>query len=78
MANSPELLIHLARAGAGIAAVPDIFAAPSVHRGELRRVMPAWSLPASTAWAYSQQRLMPAKTRAFIDMLEVALGRTAG
>lgn len=78
-ANSPGLLIHLARAGAGIAAVPDIFAAPSVQRGELRRVMPAWSLPASTAWAvFPGRRLMPAKTRAFIDMLEVALGGSAG
>lgn len=74
IANSPELLIHLARAGAGIAAVPDIFAAPGLQRGELRRVLPAWSLPATTAWAvFPGRRLMPAKTRAFIDMLEIAL-----
>lgn len=77
-ANSPELLIHLARAGSGIAAVPEIFAAPSVQRGELRRVLTEWSLPATTAWAvFPGRRLMPAKTRAFIDMLEVALGGVA-
>ncbi|RLJ65133.1 LysR family transcriptional regulator [Sulfurisoma sediminicola] len=74
-ANSPELLINLARAGSGIAAAPDVFAAPSVRRGELRRVLPDWCLPATTAWAvFPGRRLMPAKTRAFIDMLEAALG----
>jgi DNA-binding transcriptional LysR family regulator len=73
-ANSPELLISLARAGAGIAAVADYFAAPSVRRGELRRVLPDWCMPAHTAWAvFPGRRLMPAKTRAFIDMLETAL-----
>ncbi len=73
-ANSPELLIKLACAGTGIAAVPDYFAAPSVRLGQLRRVMPDWSLPSHTAWAvFPGRRLMPAKTRAFIDMLETAM-----
>jgi len=73
-ANSPELLIRLARAGAGIAAVPDHFAAPDVRQGRLRRVLPAWCLPSPTAWAvFPGSRLMPAKTRVFIDMLVVAL-----
>ena len=78
-ANAPELLINLARTGAGIAAVPDYFAAPSVRRGELRRVMPDWCLPSHTAWAvFPGRRLMPAKTRAFINMLEVALAGALG
>ncbi|THF64473.1 LysR family transcriptional regulator [Pseudothauera rhizosphaerae] len=73
-ANSPELLINLAGAGAGIAAVPDHFARPRVRRGELRRVLPYWHLPAHAAWAvFPGRRLMPAKTRAFLDMLESAL-----
>jgi DNA-binding transcriptional LysR family regulator len=79
VANAPDLLIKLARAGAGIAAVPDYFAAPSVRRGELRRVLPDWCMPAHTAWAvFPGRRLMPAKTRAFIDMLEAALAGTHG
>lgn len=79
MANSPELLIRLACAGAGIAAVPDCFAAPSVYRGELRRILSAWSLPVHPAWAvFPGRRLMPAKTRAFIDMLEAALAGAPG
>lgn len=74
-ANAPELLVTLARAGAGIAAVPDIFAECGMRRGELRRVLPEWHLPPHTAWAvFPGRRLMPAKTRAFIEMLEDALG----
>jgi DNA-binding transcriptional LysR family regulator len=78
-ANAPDLLINLARAGAGIAAVPDYFAMPSVRRGELRRVLPDWCMPSHTAWAvFPGRRLMPAKTRAFIDMLEAALAGSYG
>ena len=78
-ANSPELLIHLASAGVGIAATPHLLAAPSVRQGKLRRVLPAWSLPAHTAWAvFPGRRLMPAKTRAFIDMLETAMAGVPG
>jgi len=73
-ANSPELLIKLAIAGAGIASVPDYFALPAVRNGRLRRVLPDWRLPSHTAWAvFPGRRLMPAKTRAFLDMLLVAM-----
>jgi DNA-binding transcriptional LysR family regulator len=73
-ANSPELLIRLARAGAGIAAVPDYFALPEVRRGVLRRVLMPWCLPSATAWAvFPGRKLMPIKTRVFIDMLQAAL-----
>ena len=75
-ANAPELLIRLACAGAGIAAVPDYFAAPDVRRGALRRVLPSWCLPSTTAWAvFPERKLMPVKTRVFIDMLQTALGQ---
>jgi DNA-binding transcriptional LysR family regulator len=75
-ANAPELLIRLACAGAGIAAVPDYFAAPDVRRGALRRVLPGWCLPSTTAWAvFPERKLMPVKTRVFIDMLQTALAQ---
>jgi DNA-binding transcriptional LysR family regulator len=78
-ANSPEILIRLAVAGVGVAAVPDCFAAPGVVRGKLRRVLPDWSLQAHTAWAvFPGRRLMPTKTRIFIDMLETALSGAPG
>jgi DNA-binding transcriptional LysR family regulator len=69
----------LARAGVGIAAVPDRFAAPSVRSGELRQVLPDWHLPAHPAWAvFPGRRLMPAKTRAFLDMLQTTLAGASG
>lgn len=78
-ANAPELLMRLARAGAGIAAVPDHIALPDVHRGLLRRVLPDWCLPPVTVSAvFPGRKLMPAKTRAFIDMLQAALGGMPG
>lgn len=73
MANSPDLLTRLAVQGMGIAALPDIVATPHLHRGELARVLPQWCLPETTAWAVMPgRRLMPAKTRVFLDMLQAA------
>jgi DNA-binding transcriptional LysR family regulator len=72
-ANSPELLIRLARQGAGVAAGSVFFADPYVTRGELVRVLPDWCLPEAPAWAvFPGRRLMPAKTRVFIDALSKA------
>ena len=43
--------------------------------GVLRRVLPQWCSPSHTAWAvFPGRKLMPAKTRVFIDMLQAALG----
>ncbi len=70
-ANSPELLIRLARAGAGITIVSDHFVEPYVRTGELVPVLVDWSLPPVPAWAvFPGRRLMPARTRAFLDMLQ--------
>jgi DNA-binding transcriptional LysR family regulator len=69
-ANSPDLLARIATAGAGIAACSDLFAHPFVKRGELVRVLPEWDLPPVTGWAvFPGRRLMPAKTRAFLDLM---------
>jgi len=78
IANSPELLIRLATTGAGIAAAPDHFASAFVGRGALRRVLADWRLPSASAWAvFPGRRLMPAKGRVFLQMLEAAFGASA-
>lgn len=70
-ANSPDLLARIACAGAGIAASSDLFAEGHLQKGELVRVLPEWDLPQVTGWAvFPGRRLMPAKTRAFLDMME--------
>lgn len=75
IANSPELLLRLARQGSGIVSAPMDFALTYVQSGELVGVLPDWALPKVTAWAvFPGRRLMPAKTRVFIDMLKDRLG----
>jgi DNA-binding transcriptional LysR family regulator len=77
-ANSPELLTRLALAGTGIAAVADHLASPLVQRGDLVPVLPQWALPAPAAWAvYPGRRLMPARTRVFLDTLEAEFSSQA-
>jgi DNA-binding transcriptional LysR family regulator len=73
-ANSPDLLVRLARGGAGVVAAADFFAEPYVARGELVRLLPDWCVPDASAWAvFPGRRLMPAKTRVFIEMLQKAM-----
>lgn len=72
-ANSMGMLISMASAGAGIAAVDRLLVAAQVARGELVAVLPEWSMPPATAWlVMPSRRLIPPKTRAFIDMLMAA------
>jgi DNA-binding transcriptional LysR family regulator len=68
--NSPQMLMRMALEGAGIAIVADHFALPYLQRGELVQVLPDWRSPPVSAWAvFPGRRLMPARTRAFIDAL---------
>ena len=77
-ANSMALLVRMALNGTGIVAAPDRFAEPHVRTGALRRVLPDWEVPSVPAWAvFVGRRLMPSKTRAFIDMLQHALNDEA-
>ena len=70
-ANSPQLLAKIACSGAGIAASTDFIVSKYVQRGQLVRVLPEWDMPVATGWAvFPGRRLMPAKTRAFLDMLD--------
>jgi DNA-binding transcriptional LysR family regulator len=68
--NSPELLMRMALNGAGITVAIDPIALPYLERGELVQVLPDWRLPAISAWAvFPGRRLMPARTRVFLDAL---------
>lgn len=70
-ANSPDLLARIACSGAGIAGSSGLFAEPYVRKGELVRVLPEWELPPMTGWAvFPGRRLMPAKVRVFLDLME--------
>lgn len=70
LANSPELMLRMALAGAGLAVVNDHFAVDYVRRNALVCVLPRWRPAPVPVWAvFPGRRLMPAKTRVFIDAL---------
>ena len=78
-ANSLELQRSLATHGLGIVALADRFAMLWLAQGVLVRVLPAWSLPPMTAWCVTPgRRLLPTRTRVFIDLLTAALASDAG
>ena len=69
-ANSPEMLMRMALGGAGIAVINDHFALPYLQRGELAQVLPDWRSPPVSTWAvFPGRRLMPMRTRVFLDAL---------
>ena len=75
-ANSPELLMRMALGGAGITIINDHLALPYLERGELVQVLPDWRAPPVSAWAvFPGRRLMPARTRAFVDELSAKFAR---
>jgi len=75
LANSTALLMGMAQAGFGIVSLPDVAACEAVEKGRLTRVLRDWSSPVSHLWAvFPGRRLMPARTRVFLDALVAAFG----
>ncbi len=74
LVNAPDMLLHMARAGLGITWVGNQYAQGFVDRGELMRVLPHWCAEPSTCWAvFPQRRLMPLRTRLFLDAMAAEL-----
>ena len=73
IANSPAMMMRMAEAGFGVVGLPEFLARESVAERRLQRVLPGWQLPAGRCSAvFPGRRLMPARTRAFIDALVAA------
>ena len=69
-ANSPELLMRMALAGAGITVINDHFALPYLEQGRARSGAARLEPAPVNAWAvFPGRRLMPARTRVFLDAL---------
>jgi len=68
--SDPEAIAHAARLGLGVALVPMPFAFALIASGELVRLLPGWWSDAGPlSIYYPSRRLLPAKTRAFVDFL---------
>lgn len=74
LVNAPDMLLRMACAGLGITWVGIEYAQAYVGRGELVRVLPAWCAEPSTCWAvFPQRRLMPLRTRLFLEAMGAEL-----
>jgi len=70
MGNSLDLILRMACNGAGIVLSEHGIAESFVKAGQLVRVLPEWEVEPVPLWAvFPGRRLMPARTRAFIEAL---------
>src|ERR1700761_7640082 len=70
-------LLQCAKAGVGIALLPEFVCAPAVSRGELEVVLPDWSVPQGTMhFVYPSRRGLLPGVRAFVDFLAEKLPET--
>lgn len=68
VANDPEAMTRVALMGLGVALIAVPFVLPHLHSGSLQRVLPDWhSDQGAISLYFSGQKLLPAKTRVFID-----------
>ncbi len=68
--NSPQATLRAARAGLGIAIVPDFIARPFIQSGELVTLFDDYISKDRGIYAvYPHRRYLPAKVRSFVDYL---------
>ena len=68
--NDPDAMREAARLGLGICVIALVAVLPELKRGELIRLLPDWYADAGAISLYYPSRtLMPARTRAFVDLV---------
>jgi DNA-binding transcriptional LysR family regulator len=68
--DDPEAMARAAVSGLGIALLPAPHALPFLRSGQLVRILPEWSAQAGVlSIYYSSRKLLPAKTRVFVDFV---------
>lgn len=75
--NSVGLIRRLTALDQGIAVLPAEMVAEDVAHGRLRRILTDWEGPPIPVYAMTETRLLPAKTRRFIEFLHERLGAHA-
>lgn len=77
-ANSLGLQQALSVQGLGIVGLSERFAGALVAQGALERILPEWSLPPANVWCVTPgRRLLPLRTKAFIDLFREVLAQDA-
>jgi DNA-binding transcriptional LysR family regulator len=68
-ANSMNMMKSLVTNHLGIGMLFDSMAHDEIKSGELIRILPDWKVPEVTVFGLTESRLLPAKTRIFLDFL---------
>ncbi|WP_437871436.1 LysR family transcriptional regulator [Methylorubrum extorquens] len=78
--NSPSLARKFALAGQGIFSAHRLSVERDLASGRLEQVLPEWDLPPTPIYIVTTSRLLPAKTRRFVDfaMKQLPVMLTAG
>lgn len=71
--NSMRLLKELVMQDAGIAVLSEMMMRDDIAAGRAVRVLPGWCPPDVPVYALTETRLLPAKTRVFLDFLGAKL-----
>lgn len=76
--NNMPMLRQLAEAGVGVALIDELMGARAVESGVLRWVLTEWTLPMVPISIITPTRVLPAKTRVFIEMLTTEVSGIVG
>jgi DNA-binding transcriptional LysR family regulator len=69
-ASTPAALAALARAGIGLAQLPDWLVAEDLAKGRLRQVLAAWATPGIATWLVHRiEHRHAARVRAFVETM---------
>ncbi len=66
-ANNARMLLQLAIEGVGIAVADELTASGFVQTGRLRRLLHGWEITPVPIYAVTGSRMLPTKTRLFVD-----------
>ena len=70
--NSPQATLRAAKAGLGVAIIPDFIANPAIQAGDLVTLLDEYIAKDRGIYAvYPHRRYLPAKVRSFVDYLAV-------
>jgi DNA-binding transcriptional LysR family regulator len=76
--NNFGLMRQLAVLGLGITMLHEPMVGPDIRAGRLKRILPDWILQEAPVYALMPSRLVPAKTRLFLDMLTARVSPQMG
>ncbi|MBN6065680.1 LysR family transcriptional regulator [Aggregatibacter actinomycetemcomitans] len=68
--NSVGMVQRMAEQGMGVALLADVVARAAEADGRLQKILPSWQAPPSQITALTTTRLLPAKSKCFIEFLK--------